>query len=207
MKIFIFLSLIALTFTGCKKKQADFNIKGTITDISLNQALSGATVEIYKLAIGSSNEEFYSSTTTSNSGEYSFSIPRDKSTGYTIKIIKSNYFELSESINFSDLSTTKDNIYNYSTSAKSWVRLHFVHSSGSSSDELQYTKQKGKTDCVECCSKNMNRIYGLVDTSIYCPNDGNTKYSYLYSFIGTSNTGIKEITTIPFDTVELLLNY
>lgn len=207
MKKIAFISFCLLVFIACKKKTAHFIIKGTVTDNSFSAPLTGVTAYLYKVSASTSQEELITSTELSSSGEYSFDIERDKSTSFVVRIDKTNYFPIEKMINFSDLSVEKDNVYNLSTTAKSWVNLHFRDLSPQSSSEVTYTKQQGKTDCAECCTKSEISINGIADTSIYCINDGNSVYSYLYFVTGTTNSGIKQITTVPFDTVELYLGY
>ncbi|MBI1837007.1 MAG: hypothetical protein HYR91_07050 [Flavobacteriia bacterium] len=201
------LLLVIISLLSCKKKKAHFLIKGTITDNSFSAPLTGATAYLYSVPTGTNKQVFLATSDLAADGTYNFDILRDKSDEYVIKIDKENYFSLEKTINFSALSVEKDNIYNYSIDAKSWVNLHFKNLSPQASDELQYIKQQGKADCLECCPKSYQFLTGAVDTNIYCINNGNSIYSYMYFVSGTSNNGIKEMMTIPFDTVELYLEY
>jgi hypothetical protein len=207
MKYIITLFIGILFFTSCKKKDVNFVIKGTVTDNSFNTPLTNVTAYLYKIPAGTSQQELVTSTAPSSSGEYSFSVLRDKTTSFIVRIEKTNYFPIEGTINFSDLTTDHDNVYNFSTTAKSWVNLHFNNSNGIPTDELTFTKQLGKVGCAECCTSGEVTLSGAIDTNIYCINDGNTVYSYLYFVTGTSNSGIRQITTVPFDTVELYLQY
>jgi hypothetical protein len=72
---------------------------------------------------------------------------------------------------------------------------------------LQYLKQQGKINCAECCPSDEQNLFGAINDTIICINDGNTYYSYLYSVVGTSNTGIEAVYTSAFDTTTLLLYY
>ena len=120
---------------------------------------------------------------------------------YVLKIAKNNYFDLEKEIYFSELTTSEDNIRNYTTTAKSWVKLTFNNLNPLPTDHLTYIRQAGKYGCSECCSNDNQNIYGAYNGSVYCINDGNTLYSYQYIVVGASNSGVKSITTIPFDTV------
>lgn len=203
----LFYFIVFISLISCKKGKADFVLTGKITDQTFSQALTGATVKLYQVPVGTTQELLIETTTLGNDGMYSFTFPRDKMEKYIIKVFKTNYFEIEETVYFSSLSIDEDNVRDYGTTAKSWVKLTFFNSSPSPSDELQYIKQAGKEGCFECCGTSMNSLYGAVDTSIYCINDGNTEYSYFYEVIGTSNIGIKSTYTIPFDTTEIILNY
>ena len=201
---FIFLFLLVVS---CKKGQANFVLKGTITDLTFNQNLVGAEIKLYQVPVASAQQQLISTSTIGNDGTYSFTFPRDKMEKYIITINKTNYFEIIETVYFSDLTTKEDNIRNYSTKAKAWVKLAFFNSSPMPGDQLKYIKQAGKEGCAECCSDAEQLLNGSVNTSIYCINDGNTDYSYFYWVLGTGNQGLKSAYTTPFDTVEINLTY
>lgn len=203
--IFIITSVILLQ--SCKKGSANFTIKGIITDATFHQGLSGATISLYQYPTGSNTPSLIETTTLASDGSYSFTFKRDKMEKYVITVVKDLYFSLNETIFFSTLSVEEDNVRNYSTTAKSWVRLRFLNESPVDSDELQYVKQEGKVSCSECCPATYQYLYGAIDTSIYCINDANTVYSYLYSVVNTNNTAILSTTTVPFDTTEIYLAY
>jgi hypothetical protein len=205
-KLYLFLFL--LIAVSCKKGKADFTLKGTITDITFNQNLSGASIKLYQVPIGSTNEELIQTSTIGSDGTYSFTFPRDKIEKYILRISKTNYFDLEETVLFKDLTIEEDNIRNYGTHAKAWVKLTFKNTiSPSSSDEFKFIKQLGKEGCAECCSDTEQFLYGIVDTSIYCINNGNDYYSYLYFKLNTTFSGTMETQTVAFDTTEIILNY
>jgi hypothetical protein len=207
MKRIIPFLLLVLLFS-CKKGKADFTLKGTITDITFNQNLSGASIKLYQVPIGSTNEELIQTSTIGSDGTYSFTFPRDKIEKYILRISKTNYFDLEETVLFKDLTIEEDNIRNYGTHAKAWVKLTFKNTiSPSSADEFKFIKQLGKEGCAECCSDTEQFLYGIVDTSIYCINNGNDYYSYLYFKLNTTFSGTMETQTVAFDTTEIILNY
>ena len=195
-----------MMFTSCKKGRAEFTIKGFITDQSFNTGLSGVTAYLYEIPAGGGNLNQVASAVLSN-GNYEFTVSRDQVEGYIIRVNKPNYFDHDEAINFSTLSIENDNIVNFSVYAKSWVNLHFVNINGQPTDELRYTKVDGYQGCSECCPTDEQIISGDVDTMIYCINRGNTTYSYNYVSLPSGAFGTESITTTPFDTVELLLDY
>jgi len=202
-----FYLLLFIFSVSCSKKTSKFTLIGTIRDSSLNENLSNATVSIYKKLQGNSFETLIETKSTNSEGHYSFTFDRDKSEKYILKISKDNYFTAEESILFSSLTIEGNNIRNYSTTAMSWVKLHFKNIDPIPEDQLRYMKQEGKVSCDECCPPDYQYIYGSADTSIYCINDGNTSYSFIYAVIGTSNQSIKSVITIPFDTTEIYLEY
>lgn len=206
MKSWVVIFIVALSF-ACKKGKGDFTLKGVISDTTFNTSLNGAVVKLYQVPAGTSQEVLIGTQTLSSDGAYTFVFPRDKMEKYILKITKINYFSLNETVFFSDLTLEEDNVFNYSTTAKSWAKLRFINSNPQAGDVLSFIKQQGKANCSECCSINEQIFYGALDTTIYCINDGNTVYSYFYNVSGTSNQGIKSATTVVFDTTEILLNY
>lgn len=206
MRVFIYLSVLIVVF-ACKKGKADFTLKGTITDQTFVQNLSGAQVKLYQVPVGSTSLKEIGSMTLGSDGQYSFTFPRDKMEKYVLKVTKSGYFDLERDIYFSDLTIEEANVRNFGTTAKSWVKLTFHNTNPLPDDHLQYIKQAGKEGCEECCTDQEQQLYGAVDTSIYCINDGNTTYSYLYWVIGTTDQGLKGVSTTAFDTTEIILNY
>jgi len=206
MKSWIILLFVGLTF-ACKKGKGDFTLKGLITDTTFSSPFLGGIVKLYQIPAGTSQEILIGTQTLGSDGTYSFTFPRDKMEKYILKITKNNYFSLNETVFFSDLTLEEDNVFNYSTTAKSWAKLRFINSNPLAGDVFSYIKQQGKANCPECCSITENIYYGALDTTIYCINDGNTVYSYFYSVSGTSNQGVKSAVTVAFDTTEILLNY
>ncbi|TNF46821.1 MAG: hypothetical protein EP305_09920 [Bacteroidetes bacterium] len=207
MRLF-FILIIGLSFMGCKKGKGEFTLKGNISDNTFNTSHAGAVVKLYQVPVGTTDLQLIGTQTLGSDGNYSFTFPREKMERYVLKASKDLYFDVNENIYFSTMTLEEDNVRNFGTTAKSWVNLRFINVSPSSaSDFLAYTKQSGKADCEECCSKDQQNLYGIVDTSIICVNDGNTMYSYFYYLSGTSNNGIKSVITTAFDTTELLLQY
>ena len=198
---------IILLICSCKKGKANFVVRGTLTDLTFSKNLSGATVKLYQVPVASAQEQLLQTITSGEDGSFSFTFPRDKMEKYVLKISKQGYFDIQKDVYFSELTIEEDNIRNYATTAKSWVKLRFINTVPSFSDHLRYIKQLGKVDCQDCCSKDEQNYFGALDTAIYCINDGNTLYSYFYEVAFTANQGIKSVTTVPFDTTEIYLNY
>lgn len=203
---FTFIVLL-MVFASCKKKNALFSVQGVITDQTFSQPLSGATIKLYQIPIGSSDEVLIGSQTADAKGSYSFSFPRDKMEKYILRITKDLYFSKEETINYSELSLDKVYKRNSSTTAMSWAKLTFHNLNPQATDHLQFIKQSGKVNCPECCPSTYQNYYGALDTSIYCTNDGNTNYSYLYWVLNTLDQGNQIVYTTAFDTVEIILNY
>ena len=170
--------------------------------------LQGASVSLFSQDAGSTELSLIGSTSTDESGRYSFTFPRDQVQSYEIHVEENNYFPIIETIAFSDVSIESDNIFHFATAAKSWVNLHFVNTAPSApTDVLRFIKQDGKSNCQGCAPEGDQFINGIVDTVITYMNDGNTAFSYLYEVIGTSDFGVMSANTTAFDTTEILLNY
>ena len=201
------ICLSILIFNSCTKGKSDVTIRGVITDSSFNTPLSGASVSLYEIAAAGGVSSLIGQATLSSDGSYSFTFPRNIAEGYELFVEKNNYFSINETIAFSNLTIEEDNILNFSTTALSWAKLRFINLSPQPGDILRYIRNEGKTDCVECCIGGEHFLYGSVDTTIYCANDGNTIYSYQYYDYATGNQGVKSTTTTAFDTTEILLSY
>lgn len=199
--------LLMLPLSACKKGKSDITIRGVITDESFSTTLSGGTVTLLETEAGGGLINTIGETTLGADGSYSFTFPRNIVEQYTLIVEKNNYFDINEDIPFSDVTIEEDNIRNYSTTALSWVKLRFINLSPLPNDILRYIRNKGKSDCLECCVGGEQFLYGAVDTAIYCANDGNTVYSYNYYDFVSGNQGLKSAVTQAFDTTEILLNY
>jgi hypothetical protein len=210
MKSYV-LILLALLATGyslnaCKKKKINYKIEGKITDTSFSLGIANLTLKVELKKAGNAYYSFLTNVTTDSQGKYSFSIENDLYEKVKITANPDNYFPLERIFAYGNLNQ-ENNIYNINTSAKSWARLIFINNNPNSSDHLQYLKQQGKINCAECCPSDEQNLFGAINDTIICINDGNTYYSYLYSVVGTSNTGIEAVYTSAFDTTTLLLYY
>jgi hypothetical protein len=202
----VYFSLLFTLFAGCKKGRADFTLRGVIMDDTFGGGLSGGVINLYEVEAGGFSTTLIG-TAQLTDGNYSFTFPRNKAESYTVEVIKDNYFTLNESVNFSDLTIESDNYRDYRVPAKSWVRLRFINDNPQPTDVLKYIKIDGKQDCPECCPKTEQFLNGAIDTTIVCINNANTIYSYNYWVLNTVISGNRSVLTLPFDTVDLVLNY
>ena len=208
-RLLLFLSVVTLVIvnTSCKKGKANFILRGILTDHTFHTALDGANVQLRVTEAGGNATSIIEEMTTDSDGMYAFTFPRDLVEKYELIITKENYFTIEGLIKFDDLTIEEDNVRDYHTTAKSWVRLRFTNTDPDPADVLQYIKQEGKEHCPICCPDTDQFLQGAIDTSIYCINDGNTVYSYYYWLHNTSNQGLKSVITLPFDTTEIFLSY
>ncbi len=205
MKRLYYFLFLAITVISCEKGKANFVLKGTIQDETFSTTLAGATIQLYQVQVGSASETFVSSQTIGSDGTYSFTFPRDNMEKYILRIEKDNYFPLEKTVYFSSLTINSDNIRDYSTTAKAWVKLNFINDPNFGGNELEYTIQQGKENVDGSCQHGTYTIN--TSTSYFCINDGNQLYSYLYFAFGPNDTGVKSVITTPFDTTELTLTY
>lgn len=203
----LFVSL-AFIFGACRKKEAiDIVLKGTINDASTNSPLSYANIQLYKLPLGELNFVLVEQAQLSASGEYSFTFKRDKFEKVKLVVDKSMYFTLNEEIQLSSLSVEDENVRNYATTAKSWVRIVINNQNPTDNDQLDITKKVGKSGCEECCPNEKISFYGPANESIYCINSAFHTFALNYLDYSTANIGTLTTTTNIFDTVEIVLNY
>lgn len=202
--ILFFGALVLMLSFSCKKKDLKYIIKGTIYDASFNTPLAGAKVSISVTSTTSTNPTEKVSLLTDASGNYSYELDREKLQSVIVSVSKDNYFSDGTTTTLDDLSIEDDNTFNYNIYAKSWARLHFVNDG---TKTIKYYKQVGKNGCTECCPSGEMQLNNITDFSVYCINNGNTTYQIFYDVQGTSNNGTLSITTVPFDTTEILISY
>ncbi|WP_343604684.1 hypothetical protein [Fluviicola sp.] len=201
---FLFALLVLIGSNSCKKKDLSYQIKGTVYDYSLSAPLSGAQVVIKATSTTNSTGTTLATLTTDASGNYSYELKREKYQSIIISITKDNYFSDGATATLEDLSLDDDNAFNFGMYAKSWVKLHFV---SDGTKIIKYFKQVGKNGCTECCPTGEIQLQYATDESVYCINNGNSTYQIYYDVQGTTNNGTLQVTTVPFDTTELLINY
>jgi hypothetical protein len=199
--------ILLLLFAGCEKGTGNFILKGKISDLTFNQNLDGALVKLYKVPVGTTNEILVDSLITQNDGNYYFKFPRERMEKYILRAEKKNYFEIDNPIFYSALNLSEDNILNFETHAKGWVKIRLFNQNPSVGDQLRYIKQAGLQGCPSCCPNTEQNYYGPLDLTFTCVNRGNQTYSFYYWVVNSSNQGLKEIVTTAFDTVNLSLIY
>lgn len=206
--IFILLFTVTLIVACKKDKNLTFSINGTVFDESFNKGLADATIIVYEKPIGSFDLKEIGRTKSDGSGHYALDFTRNRVESYVVKIQKDFYFDKSYSILFNTLDPKKSIEYNFETTAYSWVKIHLKNSDEVNSyDDFIYRKTKGKVDCPDCCPSEEFHFYGALDTTFYCLSDGNKPFAYYYELSNTTNLGVKEQNTIPFDTITLTTLY
>lgn len=209
MKHFIFILIAVLAFsTSCKKKDLSFVLKGNITALNTGANVKGVSVKIFADKVGSSTLKLVDEVKTDASGNFEISIDRSRFENLTIQLSKDKYFTQRNSYLFDKLSTANDNVFNYKISPKSWTKFVFKNiPPANPSDELKVQKVSGKTDCEDCCENGFYFYNGLVDTTVICPNDGDTYMKFYYWVNGDVQHGIDSVYNLAFDTVTYELTY
>lgn len=206
MKFFsLFISLFIL-LNACKKGAAEFTVTGNIHDGTFNQPLKNASIKVMKKSADSGEGSLLTTVYTDSEGNYSFKIPRDRFVSFNMIMEKEGYFQVDKTVYFSNLTLKEDNVFNLSTSGKSWVKIRLMHTV-SSDTKMDIIRTKGKSACFECCPDGYQQFKGIVDTVFYCINDANTVYEFMYIQQQSTVSGTKNTVTPFMDTVELLLQY
>ena len=207
---YLYLSIFFILFfsSSCKKKQLEFKFEGNIKSSNLGGELKGVTVKAYAYGLEDNNKILKGSTQTDAGGNYVLNIERGRYKKIVIELSKHNYFTYSKTFPFDDLSTEETNSFNSTLSPKSWTKFIFKNiSSQNQSDELKIQKVSGKTDCATCCPNGYTYYYGIVDTVVYCPNDGGTYMKFYYWVNGTMMSGVDSVYNTPFDTIPYPITY
>lgn len=198
--VLLFLLLLPVILSSCKKEELSFMIEGTVNDGTFNTTLSGAKVTIYTFPLGGTIGSKVKTLTTDSQGNFSYDLEREKYEKIEIVVEKNNYFNHTDAIPFSDLSTENTNSYTYSLNAKAWTKFVIYNQQPSQSDEFKILKDSGKEGCAECCSNGYYYYYGAVDTTTYCPNDGNNYMKFYFWVNGNETNGVDSVYNTPFDT-------
>lgn len=203
-KFIVIFSLLVLALQACKKGNSEFVIEGIVTDQTFSQPLENAQIVLSKITNG--EKVYFSSTHTDAQGKYSIKVKRDRFETLEISVNKTNYFEVSQSVVFDNLSVKNKNEFNLDVTGKSWAKVHLVHS-GDNTAKLDVVKSIGKSYCEECCPEGYHQFVGNIDTTYYCINDANTLYEITYFKQFSSFNGKKSVVTPFMDTIELYLSY
>lgn len=205
MKYFLICLAAAFLFAGCKKnKELSYTLKGVVTDVSFNSPAAGVTVNLYKTAAGG-NQALAGTVVTGSDGAYSFDIKREKTESYKVEYSENNYFPGSYTFTLEDLDAKKDNVYDLTITAKSWVRLIFKNTDAQES--VSVGKTGGLSGCSECCPFSALTLTGVTDTSFICINTAGTSYSYSWIYAGGTSYTTNSVISAPLDTTDLVLNF
>jgi hypothetical protein len=197
-----------LIFLSSCTKELYFNIKGTITDKSLNANLKDCRLVLKKVdPSGSILEEPLFDFVLSD-GKYDISFKRDKALKYILTIEKENYFTISDEIYFDKLSAKDPNIKNYETYAKAWVKFHTKNTFiANPSDIFTFYFLEKVGNCDECCQEDKVTITGAVENIFYCLYEGGKNYKLRYTVSSPFEQTDFYISPVAFDTITFYKEY
>lgn len=193
------------TLYSCKKKNLNYEIQGTIHDLSFSNNLAGATVTLMAYPATNITEPVTLGTVvTGADGAYHFEFKREKYEKIKLFVSKAQYFDQSQERTLDNLDIEHTNQIDFSMYARSWVKIHIT---GDGVHDCKYIRQEGLHGCSECCPEEEHYFHVPIDTTITCINNGNTVYQVYYNVMLTPTQGPINVTTVPFDTTELLISY
>jgi hypothetical protein len=207
MERVLIIIFLLLGLNSCKKGTGKFIFTGTVTDVTFSTGHEGASLSLYKVPIGTSDEILVQTITLPSTGTYKFEVPRERMERYVLKAAKNLYFPIEKEVYYSELSINNDNIINLQTKAMAWAKIHFKNNNPNALDHFRYIKQEGLADCLSCCPITAQDFYGALDTTFYCLNNANTSYSIFYWELNTPNSGLKTTFTTAFDTTLIEVIY
>lgn len=207
-KVLLPIFMLMLILTSCKKEELSFVIEGNVNDGTLNTVLSNAKVSIFTFPVGGTIGTKVTTLTTDSQGGFNYDLERKKYEKIELVVSKNNYFNHVDEVPFSELTTDGKNIFTYELKAKSWTKfILYNQQPAAQSDELKILKDSGKEGCSECCANGYYYYNGVVDTVVYCPNDGNHYMKFYYWVNGNELNGVDSVYNTPFDTTTYELYY
>lgn len=208
-KYYFALLLGLLLSFGCKKEPVEFTISGTLVDNSFDTRLSGADIKITAVSSGTGDTRVVGNQTVGTDGMYKITFKRERDTKFYITIEKDGYYPIEETIFFSELSVSEDNVYDYSTFAESNINFKIKNiGTSTTNDELKLEIYEAKTNCDNCCSLGQRYFYGEnIDTSFICANNGNKYYKFIYWDTQMGAVTFDSIITPAFGTVDYIIEY
>lgn len=206
---FTLIILVLPILIACKKDPLEFTITGNIYDESFNQGLENAQVTLTAVDANTGDVRIVGESTLNASGDYSFTFLRERDLKFYLKVEKDNYFPIDETIFFSEITTENDNIFNYTTHAKAFINFKIKNTGASDpNDQLKLEIYEAKTGCESCCGLGQRFFNGAnIDTNLYCANNGNQYYKFIYWVPEISLVVFDSLITTPFDTLDYVIEY
>jgi hypothetical protein len=186
----------------------EFTIEGNVHDSSFSSACASGTVKLYKTAVGGGQTSLVSTVTTDASGNYSITFERDKSEKYRLDFSKSNYFNESFDISFSELNTNEPYKKNFSVQAVATIRWIIKNVAPQlEQDQVTIQKLNGRTDATTTCA-NTSFIYSgaNVNDTLACNVAANfyTRFNVVNLAQGVY---LDSISPAPFQTVDYFIDF
>ncbi|MBK7129371.1 MAG: hypothetical protein IPM74_07335 [Crocinitomicaceae bacterium] len=207
----LLFSLLILSATSCKKDPIQYTFSGTVTESANGNALSNVAVEVlqrtYNGSVASAYFNSAASTTTASDGTWEVSFDREKVFEFKIEIVEDGYFELSEIISSSDVSTDETEVVNYALEPKSWLSFHLKNFGGLPTDEFTMIYYNFREGCDGCSTNDYHYFIGEVDTTFQILTTGGVYAKYAYKNPGGVVYITDSVYMPPLDTVGVTINY
>lgn len=207
----LLFSVLILSATSCKKDPIQYTFSGTITESSNGTSLSNVSVEVlqrtYNGSVASAYFNSAGSTTTAADGTWEVSFDREKVFEFKINIVEDGYFDVSEIISSSEVSTDETEVINYALEPKSWLSFHLKNFGGLPTDEFTIIYYNFREGCDGCTTNDYHYFMGEVDTTFHILTTGGVYAKYAYKNPGSVVYFTDSVYVPPLDTVGVTINY
>ncbi|MCC5923477.1 MAG: hypothetical protein JJT77_06810 [Crocinitomicaceae bacterium] len=202
MKNWIILCFCCFVLISCRRNELSFTFKGTVTDLTFQNAAQNVNVKLFKFAAGSTFGIIAGETQTDANGNYTIQVSRNPTEKFVLEISSNNYFVENLTIPFSDLKPNEDNVFDMGIHANSWLKFVFKNQNNPApTDELKILKQGGKSGCPDCCNYNFAFFNGIVDTTFTCVSRAKDSVTIFHWVNGNEQFSEQEFLLQPFDTL------
>lgn len=208
---YLILILVVIFFISCKKEPIQYTFGGTVTESPNHNALSNVLVKVeQRVYNGNVAASIFSSggqSSTDALGNFEISFEREKVVEFKISFSKAGYFTEDYLINSGDVKTDETKIMNAELDPESYIKFHLNNLSGMTTDIFTMIHYNFKTDCDGCSTNDFHYYEGIVDTTFIIKTNGNIYTKYSYKNPGGAVFIQDSVFTIPFDTVDVNINY
>lgn len=183
-----------------------------VFDQKVNAPVEGAMVLVsVQRASGGFNPnwEEIASTTTNASGQFSIDIEKEVFYAYRFEISHPQHFYTEFEVSPDDVPISSAYERTFAVEPRSWVSLHLMNDEVSQA--ITMSTNGNSDDCTECCNGTNHFIPGWpIDTVLTCLMYGGEDATISGNY-ADMNGGVhiiaQNVTTVPFDTVEVEIIY
>ncbi len=201
MKWSSILVVVALVFSGCKKKTDVFVFDCVVYDQKVDAPVAGANV-IMKVqnAAGGFNPSFVTvgSATTNANGRFYIEVDKAVYFSFRVEVTDSKHFSGTFNINPDDVPFSTAYSTTFFLEPKSWVSTHLVNQNNSQTATFKVDAETG--NCADCCETSNTIVQGnSVDSVFTCQVYGEQQIEVKGSYVD-ENGGINQILESDFAT-------
>lgn len=200
-----------LILSSCKKDPIQYTFEGKISESVDNIGLQGANVQIsqrvYDGNVASSLFSTAALATTGSDGTYKVSFNREKVVEFKFKISKTGYFTEEFLMSSSEVSTENSNVVNETLDAESWIKFDLTNFSGFPEDVFTMIYFNFREGCSGCTTNDYHYFNGTIDTIFTIKTTAGVYTRYNYKNPGAATYISDSVYTVPFDTVNVVINY